>query len=85
MIKRVKKRAVVPKFNIKYTVFPHTFLHGAKVFHKSYSFAQSDFSGFSTLGKVREKVYYLFFRAPQLFRSEIYRILKDKSREKQDG
>ena len=59
-------------YHIKYTVFPQTFLHSAKVFHKSYSFAHSSFFAFSTLSlTVRKQRWYTFSRVfPRVENSE---------------
>jgi hypothetical protein len=66
VVKRVIKRVKEPQINIKYTVFPHIFLHTSKVFHKSYSFAHKNFPELSTSAQGREKEYNTFFRAPQI-------------------
>jgi hypothetical protein len=83
--KRVINRAFNPEINIKYTVFPHIFLHSPKVFHKSYSFAQRTFSELFTSCFRREKVYHLFFRAPHFSLSENHRRSQLFLREKQDA
>ena len=81
---RVINSAFTPEINIKYTCFPHIFLHSAKVFHKSYSFAQATFGEFFTSRYCREKVYHTQIRAPQFLTAENHRKIGKEGREKQD-
>jgi hypothetical protein len=81
---RVIKRVFNPQINIKYTGFPHIFLHSPKVFHKSYSFAQRTLRKFFTSLLPREKVYHTYFRAPQNFFRLNHRKFGLLVREKRD-